>query len=77
MPDSANPSNSSLRDRVCQVIDRIRRREEVEHHLHVLESLCTTMTKGSLCAMGGLTPMPVQSALRHFPHDFGLEGGAS
>jgi len=24
MPDSANPSNSSLRDRVCQVIDRIR-----------------------------------------------------
>ncbi|MEI6230726.1 MAG: NADH-ubiquinone oxidoreductase-F iron-sulfur binding region domain-containing protein, partial [Actinomycetes bacterium] len=25
---------------------------------------------GSLCAMGGLTPMPVQSALRHFPEDF-------
>ena len=28
------------------------------------------MTKGSLCAMGGLTPMPVQSAIRHFPEDF-------
>jgi formate dehydrogenase iron-sulfur subunit len=28
------------------------------------------MTEGSLCAMGGLTPMPVQSALRHFPDDF-------
>jgi formate dehydrogenase iron-sulfur subunit len=28
------------------------------------------MTDGSLCAMGGLTPMPVMSALRHFPEDF-------
>jgi NAD-dependent dihydropyrimidine dehydrogenase PreA subunit len=30
--------------------------------LTLLEDLCTTMTKGSLCAMGGLTPMPVRSA---------------
>ena len=30
------------------------------------------MTDGSLCAMGGLTPMPVRSALHHFPEDFGL-----
>ena len=36
----------------------------------LLEDLCTTMEKGSLCAMGGLTPMPVRSALRHFPADF-------
>jgi formate dehydrogenase iron-sulfur subunit len=28
------------------------------------------MTDGSLCAMGGLTPMPVQSAVKHFPEDF-------
>jgi formate dehydrogenase iron-sulfur subunit len=28
------------------------------------------MTDGSLCAMGGLTPMPVRSAVRHFPGDF-------
>ena len=28
------------------------------------------MTDGSLCAMGGLTPMPVRSALRHFGEDF-------
>ena len=63
--------------RGVEVIDRIRRREDVEHHLAVLDSLCTTMTKGSLCAMGGLTPMPVQSALRHFPEDFGIEGGTS
>jgi formate dehydrogenase iron-sulfur subunit len=28
------------------------------------------MVEGSLCAMGGLTPMPVQSAIKHFPEDF-------
>ena len=29
-----------------------------------------TMTAGSLCAMGGLTPVPVKSAITHFPEDF-------
>ena len=28
------------------------------------------MTYGSLCALGGLTPYPVISALNHFPEDF-------
>ena len=28
------------------------------------------MTDGSLCALGGLTPLPVLSALDHFPEDF-------
>ena len=28
------------------------------------------MTYGSLCALGGLTPYPVLSALNHFPEDF-------
>jgi formate dehydrogenase iron-sulfur subunit len=39
----------------------------------LLRDLCDTMTNGSLCALGGLTPIPVMSALRHFPNDFGLE----
>jgi formate dehydrogenase iron-sulfur subunit len=30
------------------------------------------MVSGSLCAMGGMTPFPVLSALDHFPEDFGL-----
>ena len=38
----------------------------------LLRDLCDTMTNGSLCALGGLTPLPVLSALRHFPEDFGL-----
>ena len=36
----------------------------------LLRDLCETMTHASLCAMGGLTPMPVLSALNHFPEDF-------
>ncbi len=36
----------------------------------LLDDLCETMTTGSLCAMGGLTPVPVRSALTHFPEDF-------
>jgi len=36
----------------------------------LLNDLCDLMTDGSLCAMGGLTPMPVRSALRHFSEDF-------
>ena len=36
----------------------------------VLEDLCHTMKFGSLCALGGFTPYPVMSALRHFPEDF-------
>ncbi|WP_408589729.1 NADH-ubiquinone oxidoreductase-F iron-sulfur binding region domain-containing protein [Novosphingobium sp.] len=37
----------------------------------LLEDLCETMKFGSLCALGGFTPYPVLSALRHFPEDFG------
>ena len=28
------------------------------------------MQFGSLCALGGFTPYPVMSAIRHFPEDF-------
>ncbi len=38
----------------------------------LLRDLCSTMLNGSLCAMGGMTPYPVLSALDHFPEDFNL-----
>ena len=38
----------------------------------MLRDLCDTMKFGSLCALGGLTPLPVLSALKYFPEDFGL-----
>jgi len=56
--------------RGVEVIDRIIAGIERDKNLIVLDDLCQTMVEGSLCAMGGLTPMPVQSAVRHFPEDF-------
>jgi formate dehydrogenase iron-sulfur subunit len=41
-----------------------------EADLALLEDLCDTMQAGSLCALGGFTPYPVLSALRHWPEDF-------
>jgi formate dehydrogenase iron-sulfur subunit len=41
-----------------------------EADLALLDDLCETMQFGSLCALGGFTPYPVRSALRHWPEDF-------
>jgi formate dehydrogenase iron-sulfur subunit len=61
--------------RGVEVIDRIivTRGAEKSESVELLRDLCDTMTAGSLCALGGLTPLPVTSALRHFPEDFGLD----
>ncbi|HQY74697.1 MAG TPA: NADH-quinone oxidoreductase subunit NuoF [Aestuariivirga sp.] len=56
--------------RGMEVIDKIVAGVAREENLLLLDDLCQTMTDGSLCAMGGLTPMPVQSAVKHFPEDF-------
>jgi formate dehydrogenase iron-sulfur subunit len=56
--------------RGVELIDKIRVSENSSNDLRLLEDLCETMDVGSLCAMGGLTPMPVRSAIRHFPEDF-------
>jgi formate dehydrogenase iron-sulfur subunit len=53
-------------------ISRISRTGDRQAAIGLLRDLCDTMTYGSLCALGGLTPLPVLSALRHFPEDFGL-----
>lgn len=56
--------------RGVETMDRIIAGIERDKNLEILKDLCETMTDGSLCAMGGLTPLPVMSALRHFPEDF-------
>ena len=63
--------------RGVEVIDRIIAGEERDRNLALLGSLCDTMLAGSLCAMGGMTPYPVQSALKHFPEDFGIDSTAA
>ena len=56
--------------RGTELIDRIMKGVQREQNLHLLEELCETMLHGSLCGLGGMTPFPVQSALKHFPEDF-------
>ncbi|AEC20640.1 NAD-dependent formate dehydrogenase beta subunit [Pusillimonas sp. T7-7] len=58
--------------RGAEVISKIRRNEQREAQVVLLHELCDTMLAGSLCALGGMTPYPVLSALEHFPEDFGL-----
>ncbi|AMW05334.1 formate dehydrogenase beta subunit [Gemmatimonas phototrophica] len=53
--------------RGVEVITRLRRGESPRAQWELLEELCETMELGSLCAMGGLTPMPVRSVMKHFP----------
>lgn len=55
--------------RGVEVIQRIRQRENARANWALLEELCETMELGSLCALGGLTPMPVRSVMQHFPGD--------
>jgi formate dehydrogenase iron-sulfur subunit len=57
--------------RGVETIDKIRRGERVSENIAVVEDLCNTMKFGSLCALGGFTPYPVVSALKHFREDFG------
>ena len=75
-----------LRGRVLRQVhavpDRLdpRRRGDRPHHRRgsdaraescsCCEDLCETMLQGSLCGLGGMTPFPVQSALKHFREDF-------
>lgn len=56
--------------RGVEVIDRIIANHQRDKNLQVLDDLCELMLDGSLCALGGLTPYPVLSAIRHFPEDF-------
>lgn len=58
--------------RGVEVIDKIIHQQNAVEQVVLLKDLCNTMTYGSLCAMGGMTPNPVISALTLYPEDFGL-----
>lgn len=63
--------------RGVEVIDRLTGGSNPAAQEALLRDLCATMTHGSLCALGGLTPYPVLSALDHFPEDFAKTARAS
>jgi len=56
--------------RGVELIDKITAGIDRDDNITTLLDLCEVLADGSLCAMGGLTPMPVRSALFHFPADF-------
>jgi formate dehydrogenase iron-sulfur subunit len=56
--------------RGVETVDKIIAGVDRGGNLDLLRDLCTVLTDGSLCALGGLTPMPVISALDNFSEDF-------
>jgi len=61
--------------RGVEVIDRMVAGDNREENYDLLVELCDTMEHASLCAMGGMTPYPVRSVLKHFAEDFATSGG--
>jgi formate dehydrogenase iron-sulfur subunit len=56
--------------RGAEALAAVGRGEDRERQLVLVEELCDTMLNASLCGLGGMTPFPVQSAMKHFPEDF-------
>lgn len=56
-----------------ELMDEIMQGHELDKNVALLRSLCDTLLNGSLCALGGMTPYPVLSALNHFQEDFGIK----
>ncbi|WP_375206178.1 formate dehydrogenase beta subunit [Hyphococcus sp.] len=59
--------------RGVETVDRIKAGVDRDKNVTVLNDLCELMVDGSLCAMGGMTPIPVLSAVKYFPEDFGIK----
>jgi formate dehydrogenase iron-sulfur subunit len=59
--------------RGIEVIDNIINNQDRAKNIQLLRDLSDTMLNASLCALGGMTPYPVLSALNHYPGDFGAE----
>jgi formate dehydrogenase iron-sulfur subunit len=53
-----------------ETVEKILAGIDIHANLRLIEDLCQTMKLGSLCALGGFTPYPVLSAMRHWPEDF-------
>lgn len=63
--------------RGVELIDKIAGGVDRQRNLALTQELLTLMTDASLCALGGLTPLPVGSALTHFPEDFARDGASA
>lgn len=59
--------------RGAEVMDQIIAGKDVVKNIKLVRDLSDTMLNGSLCALGGMTPYPVLSAINHFPEDFEIK----
>ena len=59
--------------RGIETIDKIIAGKDIVKNIALVRDLSDTMMSGSLCAMGGMTPFPVLSAINHFGEDFGIK----
>ena len=53
-----------------ETMQQIRLGHNVAEKLQLVEDLCEVMDSASLCLLGGMTPIPVRSAMERFPEDF-------
>jgi formate dehydrogenase iron-sulfur subunit len=53
-----------------ELVDKMIRNDDRDESYDLLVDLCDTMEDASLCAMGGMTPYPVRSVLKHFADEF-------
>lgn len=56
--------------RGVEVMDKIIAGKDTGQNIKLVRDLSDTMLNGSLCALGGMTPYPVLSAINHFSADF-------
>jgi formate dehydrogenase iron-sulfur subunit len=63
--------------RGMEVMDKILAGTDREKQITLVRDLSDTLLNGSLCALGGMTPYPVLSALNHFPEDFGVDASTT
>lgn len=66
------PRSRDAVESLVQMHNAPRTPRSLADEIALIDDLCETMKYGSLCALGGFTPYPVQSALKHWPGDFGL-----
>lgn len=52
------------------IADKSKQIPDTVKNIKLVRDLSDTMLNGSLCALGGMTPYPVLSAMNHFPEDF-------
>ncbi len=67
------PRDRDTVETLPQMHNASRKARSLDDQITLLEDLCDTMKFGSLCALGGFTPYPVMSALKHWPADFGAD----